>query len=204
MIARMGMEAGLAYSRRAQEYAELFGSMTAVHPSDRQLVDTWADAVTGPVIDAGCGPGQWTNYLVQRGTFASGVDLSPNFIAHSRARYPGVSFEVESVDALAAKAGSVGGLLSWYSLIHHEPSTIQVPLTEFARVLRPGGGLLLGFFQGQAIEKFDHAVLDAYKWPATGLARELNTAGFDVIETHTRTGATERPRPHGAIVARRR
>jgi hypothetical protein len=69
----MGIEAGRAYSRRAVEYANLFGSMGAVHPSDRQLVDTWAEAITGPVVDAGCGPGQWTNYLVQRGTVASAV-----------------------------------------------------------------------------------------------------------------------------------
>ena len=200
----MEIEAGRAYSRRAVEYVDLFGSMTAVHASDRQLVDTWADAVAGPVIDAGCGPGHWTNYLAQRGTVASGIDLSPAFIAHARTQYPGVSFEIGDVDTLGATTASLGGVLAWYSLIHHEPSTIQVPLTEFARVLRPGGYLLLGFFEGAAIEVFDHAVLEAYKWPVTEFGRELRTAGFDVIETHTRTGARERPRSHGAILARRR
>lgn len=204
ILPTMGIEAGRAYSRRAVDYADLFGSMTAVHPSDRQLVDTWADAVTGPVIDAGCGPGHWTNYLDQRGTVASGVDLSPAFIARARAHYPGVSFEIGNLDGLDATTASLGGLLAWYSLIHHEPSTIQVPLTEFARVLGPGGNLLLGFFEGPAIEKFDHAVLDAYKWPVTDLSRELCAAGFDVIETHRRTGASDRPRPHGAMMARRR
>ena len=131
-------------------------------------------------------------------------DLSPAFIAHARAHYPGVSFKVGNIDAIGATTGSMGGPLSWYSLIHHEPRTIQIPLTEFARVLGPGGGLLLGFFEGSSIEKFDHAVIDAYKWPVTELCRELGEAGFDVIETHTRTGTCERPRPHGAIVARRR
>lgn len=200
----MRIDAGRAYSRQAVEYANLFGSMAAAHPSDRQLVDTWADAITGPVVDAGCGPGQWTNYLVQRGTIASGVDQSLDFIAHARAQYPEVLFEVGDIDGLAVRTGALGGVLSWYSLIHHEPSSIHIPLAEFARVLRPGGGLLLGFFEGTAIEKFDHAVLDAYKWPAAELCREVCAAGFNVIETHTRTGATERPRPHGAIVARRR
>jgi len=39
-------------------------------------------------------------------------------------------------------------VLSWYSTIHHEPARIDVPLAEFARVLRPGGLLALGFFDG--------------------------------------------------------
>lgn len=199
----MGLEAGQAYSRRAGEYAELFGSMSAVHPSDRQLVDTWADLLTGRVIDAGCGPGQWTSYLVERGVAASGVDLSEALIGHARTAHPGVSFEVGNIDELSTAAGSLGGLLSWYSLIHHKPNTIQIPLTEFARVLSPGGGLLVGFFEGPTIEKFDHAVLDAYRWPVATLRRELRAAGFDVIETHTRKAASEKPRLHGAIVARR-
>lgn len=192
-----------AYSRRAEEYARLFGSMSAVHPSDRQLVETWADTVTGRVIDAGCGPGHWTNFLAQRGVAASGVDASEELIAHARRAHPGISFEVGNFDELGVPTGSLGGLLSWYSLIHHQPGAIHVPLSEFARVLSPGAGLLVGFFEGPTIEKFDHAVLDAYKWPVADLVRELRSTGFDVVETHTRAGANERPRPHGAIVARR-
>lgn len=200
---RMGLESGQAYSRRAAEYTELFGSMSTVHPSDRQLVDTWADTLTGRVLDAGCGPGQWTNHLIRQGVSASGVDLSEEFIASARTAHPKVLFEVGNLDALSAASGSLGGLLSWYTLIHHEPSTIQIPLTEFARVLRPGGGLLIGYFEGPSIEKFNHAVSDAYTWPVAELSRELNEAGFDVVESHTRTAA-QRHRPHGAIVAHRR
>lgn len=201
-LCRMGLESGRAYSRRAAEYTELFGSMSTVHPSDRQLVDTWADTLTGRVLDGGCGPGQWTNHLVRQGVSASGVDLSKELIASARTAYPGVLFEVGNLDGLSAADGSLGGLLSWYSLIHHEPSTIQIPLTEFGRVLRPGGGLLIGFFEGPSIEKFNHAVSDAYRWPIVELSRELHEAGFDVVESHTRTAAHPH-RPHGAIVARR-
>jgi SAM-dependent methyltransferase len=199
----MGIEVGRAYSRRAEEYVELLGTMAAVHPSDRHLVDTWADTITGPLVDAGCGPGQWTNHLVQRGLAATGVDLSPDFIAHAKAHYPQVTFEVENFDELSATNESVGGVLSWYSLIHHDPHTVHIPLNEFARVLRPGGGLLLGFFVGSVIEEFDHAVIGAYKWPVRDLSQQLEAAGFDVIETYSRTSKDARLRPHGAIVAQR-
>lgn len=189
-----------AYSRRATEYTELFGSMTAVHPSDRQLVSTWADGVKGEVIDAGCGPGHWTNFLNECGVVARGVDLVPEFVDRARRTYPNVRFNTGSLDALDAESGNVGGILSWYSLIHHDPSTITIPLTEFSRALRPGGALLLGLFENPVLEKFPHAVAPAYRWPVSDLSDELDAAGFDVLETHIRTAAGQRP--HAAISAR--
>ena len=190
-----------AYMERALEYAEALGSMAAVHPGDRHLVSTWARGVTGPVIDAGCGPGHWTHFLAESGADVQGIDLVPKFIEHAQHRFPGVPFRVGSLHALDVADHSLGGLLAWYSLIHHRPDAVQVLLAEFARVLRPGGGLLLGFFEGPTVEAFEHAVVTAYRWPVGELSNDLRTAGFEVIETHTRTGSEHRP--HGAIVARR-
>jgi SAM-dependent methyltransferase len=190
-----------AYAARSREYTELFGSMESVHPSDRVLVGSWAESLTGPVLDAGCGPGQWTDALASAGLAARGIDLVPEFVERARGKYPHLDFAVGSVDDLDAADGSLGGILAWYSLIHHDPRDIRRTLAEFARVIRPGGGLLIGFFEGARIEPFDHAVTTAYRWPVAELGRELDATGFEVVETHTRTAAG--PRPHGAIVARR-
>ena len=190
-----------SYSARSQEYADLFGSMTSTHPSDRALVRSWAAALTGPVLDAGCGPGQWTDFLAACGVAASGIDLVPEFVERARVRYPRLSFDVGNFEAVDAAAESLGGVLSWYSLIHHSPQDIQIPLAEFARVIRPGGGLLVGFFEGATVDTFDHAVTTAHRWPVAELSEQLVTAGFEVTETHTRTGSGYRP--HGAITARR-
>lgn len=191
-----------SYARRAAEYTENFGSVAVAHPSDIALITAWAEQINGPLLDAGCGPGQWAGYLAENGIDARGVDQVPSFIEHARRTYPRVPFEVGNVDALSDASASMGGVLAWYSLIHHEPSTIRLALREFARVLRPGGGLLLGFFVGAAVEAFEHAVITAYQWSTDELADELRHAGFDVLETHTRTGFRPKPRPHGAIIAR--
>jgi SAM-dependent methyltransferase len=188
-----------AYSRRAVEYVERFASLGAVHPSDRQLVATWADGIEGAVIDAGCGPGHWTNFLSEAGVPAVGVDLVPEFIAHARGTYPGIPFRTGSLDAFDVGTGTIGGVLAWYSLIHYEPDTIRTPLLEFSRVLSPGGTLLIGFFHGHVVEKFDHAVVPAYQWPVSDLCDELVAVGFNVVETHART--TTGQRSHGAILA---
>ncbi|MFC0451319.1 class I SAM-dependent methyltransferase [Rhodococcus jostii] len=190
-----------SYSARSQEYADLFGSVTSTHPTDRALVSSWAATLTGPVLDAGCGPGQWTDFLAACGPAVSGIDLVPEFVDRARTQFPDLTFEVGGFEALDAATESLGGVLSWYSLIHHSPQDIQTPLAEFARVIRPGGGLLVGFFEGATVGTFDHAVTTAYRWPVAELGQKLITAGFEVIETHTRTGRGYRP--HGAITARR-
>jgi len=192
-----------AYSARADEYAALLGSMDAVHPDDRAFVDAWAAGQSGALVDAGCGPGHWTAHLAQQGHRVSGIDAAPEFVEHARRTHgASVDFRVGSLDALSLADGSVDGVLAWYSVIHHEPSRIGGPLDEFRRVLTPGGGLLLGFFEGAAVEAFDHAVITAYRWPVVSLAALLDEAGFDVVDVHTRTDPGHRP--HGAISAVRR
>lgn len=191
-----------AYSGRAVEYIDLLGSMDSVHPSDHQLVSSWASEVDGEVIDAGCGPGHWVNFLAERGRVVRGVDMVPEFIAHAGRTYPRVKFTLGSLENLGTATGSVGGILSWFSLIHHEPEALRVVLAEFSRTLKPGGLLLIGFFDGAVVEKFAHAVTPAYRWPVDGLSAELRAAGFDVTESRVRKTAGQRSQ--AAITARRR
>ena len=191
-----------AYSRRATEYIELLGSMSSVHPSDLRIVSTWASGVDGDLIDAGCGPGHWTNFLAQRGSTIRGIDQVPEFVGHAGEAFPGVDFAVGNLDSVDAATGSVGGILSWYSLIHYEPRTIQRPLREFSRALRPGGALLVGFFEGTSVEEFAHAVTPAYRWSVDAFSAELDNAGFDVFESHVRKTVGERSQATVSAVSR--
>ena len=191
-----------AYAARAAEYADLLGSMAAVHPIDRRLVDLWARTTSGRVLDAGCGPGHWSNHLHGLGIDVQGIDIVAEFIARATSAYPSVPFRRGSIDAIAEPDGSLGGVLSWFSTIHHKPSRIAQPLSEFGRVLRPGGTLLLGYFDGDEVELFDHAVTRAYRWPAHELHLLLEVAGFDIVETHRRSERGRRP--VGAILCERR
>jgi len=193
---------GDAYSKRAGEYVAALGTMESVHADDRELVGEWATGIAGRVLDVGCGPGHWTHFLHTRGVDIEGVDLVRAFIASARTRFPEVRYRVAALDALDLRDAALAGVLSWYSTIHTPPERMGVVLREFARCLEPGGGLLLGFFEGPAIERFDHAVVAAYRWSFEALSAELRSAGFDVEATHAR--ADRESRPHGVIVARKR
>ncbi|WP_341783036.1 class I SAM-dependent methyltransferase [Leucobacter weissii] len=175
--------------------------MDAVAAADRELVLAWAQTLTGPVLDVGCGPGHWTGFLHEHGFDVTGIDPTPEFIAHARATHPGVPFRKGQAERLDVPDGSLGGVLAWYSLIHCTKPQVRAVLMEFARALRPGGGLLIGFFEGPVFEAFDHAVTTAYRWPVDSLSDLLRHSGFTVIETQSRTDPGVRP--HGAIVATR-
>jgi ubiquinone/menaquinone biosynthesis C-methylase UbiE len=151
------------------------------------------------VLDAGCGPGHWTHFLQGHGLDISGVDLVPEFIRSARARFPEVRFRVASLRALDLPDGHQAGVLAWYSLIHFAPTQLPPVLTEFRRILQPQGRLLVGFFEGESGEPFDHAVTTAYYWSVDEMSAMLRDAGFEVRDVESRHDPGRRP--HAAIAA---
>lgn len=191
------------YAERAEEYTRLLGDLDQMHARDRQRIAGWARQSTGALLDAGCGPGHWTDFLrrVRGGepSDACGVDVVPQFISSARIRFPDTAFQVASMRDLGFPDGSLGGVLAWYSLIHLPPSELPAVLSEFARVLAPKGSLLLGFFEGPELEPFPHAVTTAYFWPIGRIVEALAEAGFSVLEVESRRAPDSRP--HAAVSA---
>ncbi|MFI7150160.1 class I SAM-dependent methyltransferase [Nonomuraea sp. NPDC050022] len=165
-----------AYDAVADLYADLARDSLDRLPLDRAIVAVFAELVraTGPrpVAEAGCGPGYMTAHLRSLGLDAFGVDLSPALIEIARKDHPDLRFEVGSMSAFDVADGELGGLLSWYSVIHVPPPELPAYFAEFRRVLAPGGHLLLGFFEsdGGPVLEFDHKVTPAYRWPIDDLA----------------------------------
>jgi len=194
-------EVGSAYGARAAEYIDLFGTVDAAHEADRALILEWASGLDGPVLDVGCGPGHWTDFLVRNGVAAEGIEMVPEFLEHARARFPGAQFRAGTLTDLDMLDASAAGILSWYSLIHLSPDELPAALAELARVIRPGGRLLVGFFTGEHVEAFPHAVVTAYYWPIEELSRLLLDAGFRVLAASSR--ADPGVRLQAAVVAER-
>lgn len=187
------------YSARAAEYAELLGDIEQMDEIDRQRIGIWADGIAGRVLDAGCGPGHWTAFLADRGRDIEGIDLVPEFIAHASGRFPHVRYRVAALERTDIEEGSLGGILAWYSLIHADADELPALLAGARRLLRPGGRLLLGFFDGVDGEPFAHAVTTARYWSIEGMTALLDGAGFAVVDSDARVQTARRP--HASISA---
>ncbi|MGX1755761.1 class I SAM-dependent methyltransferase [Streptomyces lydicus] len=175
-----------AYDAAASTYAQLFRDTLRDSPLDRAMLGAFTEAVRtsgdGQVADLGCGPGHVTAHLDELGATAFGVDTSAAMIQLARQAYPGLRFDVGSMAALHIADGALGGVLSRWSIIHTPPQELPAILSEFHRVLAPGGHLLLGFSASEdpshPTQVFDHAVAPAYRWSPDHLASMLRTSGL--------------------------
>ncbi|MFJ8586617.1 class I SAM-dependent DNA methyltransferase [Streptomyces sp. NPDC093595] len=177
---------GEAYDAVAAIYAQQFHDSLRDRPLERALLSAFAELVRasgdGKVADLGCGPGHVTAHLHGLGLDAFGVDASPVMVELAREAHPGLRFEVGSMAALDIGDGELGGVLARWSVIHTPPRDLPAILAEIARVLAPGGHLLIEFPATDGpqheTQAYDHAVVTAYRWSPDHLAGLLREHGL--------------------------
>lgn len=148
-----------SYDEVADTVADLWRDDLAAKPWDRAVLATFAELVGpgGRVADVGCGTGRITAALAAFGLDAFGVDLSPGMLAVARRDHPQLSFELGSMTDLQIPDASLAGLVAFYSIIHIPPAVLPVVFGEFARVLVPGGHLLVAFQSGNDVAHYTEA-----------------------------------------------
>jgi SAM-dependent methyltransferase len=95
----------------------------------------------GVALDAACGTGRFAEFLARRGHRVIGVDSSPDMLAHARRRVPDGEFHVAELDRLPLPDDSADVIVCALVLVH--VPQLQPVMAEFARVLRPGGDLVI-------------------------------------------------------------
>jgi SAM-dependent methyltransferase len=97
-----------------------------------------------PIADLGCGYGRHLRELVQFGNRATGIDRSALLLGHARLEAPSSTLVRGDLRALPLHQGSLAAVFCFYSsmfLAGEEDAALS--LVEVARVLRPGGPLVL-------------------------------------------------------------
>jgi SAM-dependent methyltransferase len=129
-----------------------------------QLAEHWEEITQGPakrhvllpafhsllpeleglcVLDAGCGDGYYASWFADQGGDVTGIDLSEEMIAVARERYgDDAAFQQADVSARLPFEDEQFDLVVCQHVLSHLPS-LETPMAEFARVLRPGGTLVV-------------------------------------------------------------
>jgi len=140
-----------------------------------------ANDLGADLLEVGPGYGATTDYLRERVTQVTAVEIHPELAAGLAERFAGTNVEIVEGDAtdLAFAADRFSAATSFF-MLHHVPTPeLQDRLfAEVARVLRPGGVFIAAdSVASDGLREFHHD--DVYQpIDPAGLAGRLGTAGF--------------------------
>lgn len=142
-----------SYDEVASDYAAVVEDAFPNDRLGRALLDVFAAQVRAadpqaPVLDLGCGPGHITAHLAELGLAARGIDLSRQMVKLARSAHPALRFDEGDITDLEVEPGTLGGVLIWFVTHHLPPEWLPGVFAGCARILRPGGTLLLGAHAG--------------------------------------------------------
>jgi ubiquinone/menaquinone biosynthesis C-methylase UbiE len=176
------------YDALASAYAREISGELDHRPLEQNLLQKFAAACDGLICDLGCGPGHVTEYVSRFNVNVIGLDLSSGILKEARARHSEIIFLQGNMLKLPFTAGKFAGTIAFYSIIHFDNDQVSRAFAEMARVLKPGGLVLLGVHVGREVVHVDElwgipVDFDAAYFDLHELIRGLESHGFKVIET---------------------
>jgi SAM-dependent methyltransferase len=154
------------------------------------------------VLDVGTGPGYAARRAAKRGAEVTGVDIADEVLARARRLHPGIRFLRGDAENLPFAEHSFDALVSNFT-INHLPRP-ELAVREFARVLPPGGRIVLSAWDTPEHNRFLGILVDAareagltaprdapagpdpYRFAGDDEFRDLLAdAGFDGVEVRT-------------------
>jgi len=168
------------------ELAETYASRRSVDEREMGILSTFLNSLSEParILDAGCGQGVPVLSRLCEEATAVGLDFSRGQLriaAETPARL--VQGDMTS---LPLQNGAFDAVTAYNSLIHLPLSNHQTAIEEFARILRPGGSVLLSEapdeFERTNSNWLDSNVEMSWSMAGTQATREqLQNAGFTVV-----------------------
>lgn len=189
-----------AYDELAASYAA--DVRTDPYNADLEFPATSAlvpDVTDSRVLDAGCGTGFYTDWLTEQGATVAGVDASEEMLARARERADDdATFYRADLgeDLTFAESDSFDGVVSALALDY--VADWRQPLSEFARVLRPGGFLVLS--TGHPLDQFPFGESETGETDTDGASGEANYFEVERREKSWDVAVPYYRRPLSAVV----
>jgi 2-polyprenyl-3-methyl-5-hydroxy-6-metoxy-1,4-benzoquinol methylase len=111
----------------------------------------------GPVLDIGCGRGEFIELLVKAGVEARGIELDPELVAEGRAM--GLDVEIgDAITSLATAAdASLGGIVLIQVVEHLSPQSVVDLVAIAFNKLAPGGLMVVETVNPQSLYTYAHS-----------------------------------------------
>jgi O-antigen chain-terminating methyltransferase len=151
-----------------------------------------------PVLDLGCGRGEFLELSRDAGIVASGVDGNEEMVRLCRAK--GLDAAIEDVlEAVSRREpASLGGIFAAQLIEHLPPRAIASFLSDCHRALRPGGRVILETVNPRSlvalVESFYRDLTHEKPIHPETLDFALRGAGFSEVETRYSSPVPERAR----------
>ena len=186
-----------AVRRAWDEVAETYAARRDPDGSDAALIDDLLDALAADpavgdgdplVLDAGCGDGARTLANLPPGSV--GLDVSRRGLDLARETVPDARLVHGEMSALPFAADRFDAVTAYHAVFHVERERHPDVYDEFARVLRPGGRLLMTLPSGRFETVRRGWMGGEMFFSAPGRERtleQLRAAGFGDVETRTAT-----------------
>lgn len=117
------------------------GDFTRRYVTDSAMVARIEGRAFRVALDVGCGEGRFCRILRRRGIPATGVDPTPSLIDEAVRRDPSGDYRIGRAEALEFPDAGFDLVVSYLTLI--DIPGLEEAVSEMARVLAPGGTLLI-------------------------------------------------------------
>ncbi|MFB6300374.1 MAG: class I SAM-dependent methyltransferase [Halobacteriales archaeon] len=170
--------------RGYNEVADAFADRRSVDAHERAVVEQFFDRLPpeAVILDAGCGQGTPILSTVTERYPASspiGLDIAGAQLDLAADHVPEAVFIQGDLTRLPLASSSIDGAVAFHSLIHLPADQHPHAIEEFARVLRPGGRLLLS----EGAKRWEGRNPD---WLGTGVEMQWHIAGAPTTKRQIR------------------
>jgi ubiquinone/menaquinone biosynthesis C-methylase UbiE len=141
------------------------------------------------ILDAGCGPGGETQFLMKKCFTVTSIDVAPKMLEKAKQIVPHGNFMEMNIADLDFKDKIFDGIWSARTLIHIPSEMIKKILNNFYRVLKPRGIICITVLTGDT-EEIEPEYYDPtnstttffHYFKAGALEKKIEEAGFKVID----------------------
>jgi ubiquinone/menaquinone biosynthesis C-methylase UbiE len=173
-----------AYEALAESYSRLIDHKPHNAYYDRPNTLSLIPEPAGKVIlDAACGPGKYAEILLSRGADVTGFDVSPRMVAFAKERNKeaGTFFVHDLAEPLGMLADASFDVVLCALALHYLPDWTPA-IREFARVLKPGGHLVISvehpFFEFNYFKSTQYFEVEPVKCTWNGFGKPVEVHSY--------------------------